>query len=280
MHPVSAPSCSGCFCKQILDMKVTHCPTNKSDKHCVGPSMMVFCQKVCPHRLDLICLSQEVNYLDKKRASPLDFEQLSVYLTDTFDHGFGYPHHHPWTLGDLECRLEAIHELLSPSHSALNTSDAIFQALASASDSTPPSTTVADGARRDILSEVSKAFCEAKQQFVEDGHQYSWSDGSCSWMESPSVGSNEYRHDDVLTYQSFYRNKSTSYAVIITCWASFGQDERTMTLSIGSSACGKMIRMPLIQCSTAASLPLNVQEMFRKEVKNLLLAIFRERNSS
>ena len=241
--------------------------------------MMLFSQKVRPHRLDLIFLLQEVNYLDRMRTLPLDFEQLSVYLTDTFDHGFGYPHQHPWTLGDLECRLEAIQELLSPSQSKLNTSDAIFQALASASDSTPPSTTVADGARRDILGEVSKAFCEAKQQFVEDGHQYSWSDGSCSWMESPSVGSNEYRHDDVLTYQSFFRNKSTSYAVIITCWASFGQDGRTMTLSIGSSACGKMIRMPLIQCSTAVDAPLVLREIFKKEVKNVLLAIYKERKA-
>ena len=261
-------------------MKVTHCPTNKTEKDWIWRSIMLSSHKVGCHRLDLVCLSQELNYLVNKRASPLDFEQMSAYLTDTFDHGFGHPHHHPWTLGDLECRLEAIHELLSPSHSTLNTSDAIFQALASASDSTPPSTTVSDGARRDILGDVSKAFCAAKQQFVEDGHQYSWSDGSCSWMESPSVGSNEYRHDDVLTYQSFFRNKSTSYAVIITCWTSFGQDGRTMTLSIGSSACGKMIRMPLLQCFTAVSAPLKLEKVFRTEVKNVLLAIYKERSAA
>lgn len=234
-----------------------------------------------PHQQQRQALDRVINdaVVSGRKSSPsLDFEQLSVYLTDTFDHGFGHPHHHqPWTLGDLECRLEAILELLSPSQPTFNTADAIFQALASTSDTTPPSTTVTDGARRDALAEVSKAFCEAKQHFVEDAHHFSWSDGWCSWMQSPSVGSNEYRHDDVLTFQSFFRNKSINCAVIITCWTSFAPDGRTMTLSIGSSACGKMIRVPLLQCPTAVSGPLNVREIFGKEVKNLLVGIYKQR---
>ena len=52
-----------------------------------------------------------------------------------------------------------------------------------------------------------------------------------------------------------------------------------MTLSIGSSACGKMIRMPLIQCSSAVDAPLVLREIFKKEVKNVLLGIYKERKA-
>ena len=196
-----------------------------------------------------------------------------------FDHAFGYPHHLPWTVGDLECRLEAIHELLSPAHPTLDTPDAIFEGLASLSDSPSPPSVEASGAQRDILVEASKAFCEAKKYFMERMRNCSWSDGYCTWIASSSIGPTEYRHDDVLIYQSFTRNKSTSYSVIITCLAELSDDRNAITLSVSSSVNGKTIRIPLAERATTSPSPINIRESFNVEVKNLLLAVYKERRT-
>jgi hypothetical protein len=210
----------------------------------------------------------------------LEVDQLRNYLIDTFDRGFGYPHYHLWTINDLECRLESIRELLLPSDPNLNTIDAIFQQLVSISDLAPPISVVANSVQQGAFQKASEAFCQAKKYFLEDRrNQYSWSDGYCTWVAGPLSSVNEYRHDDVLTYQSFSGRMVTSYPVIVTCLASLNEDGYVMTLSIGSSINGKMNRIPIGHFSVAQDYVKEVQENFRTELKNLLLAIYKERKS-
>ncbi|CAF1177851.1 unnamed protein product [Rotaria magnacalcarata] len=83
---------------------------------------------------------------------------------------------------------------------------------------------------------------------------------------------NEYRHDDILTY--YWRNQS--YSIIIICLASINDEGRVITLSIGSTVHGKMIRIPLGQYSIAQDYLTKLQENFSTELKNLLLLIYNE----
>ena len=206
-------------------------------------------------------------------------EQLQIYLIDTFDCAFGYPNYHPWTINDLICRLESISQLLTPTTSELTTISGIFQELASISNSLPTPTITMNGAQRNAFEQASKAFCQAKNYFLQDGpNQYEWSDGYCTWVYSPHSSINECHNDDVLTYHSFRGRTTITYSVIITCLASCIEG-RVMTLSISSNANGKTIRMPIGQYSTAQDYATNVQEKFKTELKNLLLAIYKERTS-
>jgi hypothetical protein len=211
------------------------------------------------------------------RQIPLE-EQLKRYLMDTFDRAFGYPHHHPWTINDLKCRLESILQLLTPIEPKLNTIDAIFQELILMSGSlTTPPITVND-AQRNAFEKASKAFCQAKKHFLENRqNQYEWSDGHCTWVHSPHSSINECRNDDVLTYYSFRGRTTTPYSVIVTCLASCSEEGCVITLSISSNVNGKTIQMPIGQYSTAQDYVTNVQENFITELTNMLLAIYKER---
>jgi len=205
-------------------------------------------------------------------------EQLKMYLMDTFDRAFGYPHYHPWTINDLECRLKSILQLLKPIESELNTIDSIFQKLISISDSLPTPPIAANDAQGRAFEKASKAFFQAKKHFLENGqNQYGWSDGRCTWVHSPHSSINECRNDDVLTYYSLRGRMTTSYSVIITCLANCSEEGRVMTLSISSNVNGKTIQMPIGQYSIAQDYAASAQENFKKELTNLLLAVYRER---
>ena len=216
-------------------------------------------------------------YLDTTQSRLLE-GQLRRYLIDTFDRAFGYPHHHPWTINDLQCRLESILQLLKPIESKLSSIDEIFQELASISDTplSPPLTTY--DAYRDAFEKASKAFVQAKQHFL-NSHQnhYLWFDGHCTWVSNPHSSIKECHNADVLTYQLFQGRKSISYSVIITCWARCSDDGRVMTLCISSDVNGTKIEMPIGQHSTAQDYTNDVQESFLKELTYLLLAIYKER---
>ena len=199
---------------------------------------------------------------------------------DTFDRGFGYPHYYPWMIGDLKSRLESIHELLSPNNAMLDTPDTIFQELTSLSNSTPPPA-IAIGTEQNAFLKASKAFSQAKQYFLRDGQSpYSWSDGYCTWLNNPHNFINECHHDDVLTYHSFRRNMTTNHSVVITCLASLSESRDVISLSIGSSVNGKMIFLPIGHYLIAQEYGTDVQRNFEIELKNLLLAIAKERKSA
>jgi len=205
-------------------------------------------------------------------------EQLKKYLMDTFDRAFGYPHHHPWTINDLECRLESILQLLIPIEPKLNTIDAIFQELKSITDVLPTPPIEVNDTQQDAFEKASKAFCQAKKHFLENGqNQYEWSDGSCTWVHSPHSSINECRNDDVLTYHSVRGRTTTSYSVIVTCLASCSKEGLVMTLFISGNVNGKTIQIPIGQYCTAQDYATNVQENFKTELTNLLLAIYKER---
>ncbi|CAF1173097.1 unnamed protein product [Adineta steineri] len=205
-------------------------------------------------------------------------EHLKMYLMDTFDRAFGYPHHHPWTINDLECRLKSILQLLTPIEPKLDTADGIFQELISISDvvSIPPIAT--SSTQRDAFAKASEAFYQAKKHFLDNGqNKYEWSDGHCIWVYNPHSSINERHNHDVLTYHFTRGRTTTSYSVIIMCLASCSEEGSVMTLSIGSDINGKTIRMPIGQYSTAQDYIADVQEKFKTELRNLLLAIYNER---
>ena len=130
-------------------------------------------------------------------------EQLKTYLTDTFNMAFGYPDYQPWTIGDLEYRLESICEILSSTNPMLNTTERIFQELLSITNtriSVPP---IATNVYHDIFEKASNAFYEAKKHFLEsNGNQYSWSDGGCIWVNNAQTEMNKRQHDDKLILNS------------------------------------------------------------------------------
>ena len=218
--------------------------------------------------------------LDKDGKSSVTLSQLKTYFNDTFDRAFGYPHHPLWTVADLESRLESIRELLLASDSGPNGLDSILQKLTSMED-TPRSLAAVSvrNAEDDAFEKASKAFQEAKQALTTDGqHQYSWSDGRCIWVKIAQSTINERRNDDILMYDYRRGKTSTSFSVIITCLAEYSEG-LVMTLSISSSANGKNIRMPIGQFPIGQDYSKPVQENFRRELENLLLAIYKERKS-
>lgn len=205
-------------------------------------------------------------------------KQLQRYLKETFNRAFGYPHYHPWTINDLKCRLESILELLKPSELKLNTIDAIFQGLMSISNSLPTAPVTTNNAQQDAFEKASKAICQAKKHFLADRQdRYEWSDGRCTWVHSLHSLINEYRSDDVLTYQSFRGRTPISCSIIITCLASSSDEGRVIALSISSNVNGKTIQMPIGQYSTAQDYATDAQENFITELTNLLLAVYKER---
>ena len=204
--------------------------------------------------------------------------QLKTFFNDTFDRAFGYPYHPLWTVVDLESRLESIRELLIASDTRPNGLDEILQELASMEDTPPSLAAVSARNAEDVAFEkASKAFHDAKHALTtDDQHQYSWSDGRCTWMKIAHSTINERRNDDILTYDYRRGKTSTSYSVIITCLAEYSEG-LVMTLSISSSVNGKNIRMPLGQYPIGQDYSKPIQENFRRGLEYLLLAIFKER---
>jgi hypothetical protein len=205
---------------------------------------------------------------------------LKTYLTDTFNIGLGYPEYQPWTINDLECRLESIHELISPSNPKIDTIETAFQNLITASTATVPITPLIPHVLQDIFEKASYAFQQAKTNFSESNlNQYSWSDGSCTWWDSTQIPINERRHDDILTYCSWIRNKSSICSIIITCLATVS-DNGSITLSIGSTVNGKMSRIPIGRYDKNQNYFKEFQDGFIIELKNLLISICKERRAS
>jgi len=210
----------------------------------------------------------------------LEEKQLKTYLIDTFNIGFGYPQHEPWTIGGLECRLESIHELLSSRNPKLDTTDDIFKELISTYNTAVPVSTVTTNADQDIFQKASIAFQQAKtifSKFMND--QYSWSDGSCTWLDSAQTSTNERRHDDILTYYYRDRHMQSSCSIIITCLATLTDEGNGITLSIGSVVNGKMCRIPIGHYSTTQNYIGEFQKYFLTELNNLIVSIAKERRA-
>ncbi|CAF5217159.1 unnamed protein product, partial [Rotaria magnacalcarata] len=169
--------------------------------------------------------------------------QLKTYLIDTFNRAFGFPEYEPWTIDDLECRIKCISQLFTPSDSNLNTIGDIFRSLIPLTTS---SKLISTSDHPAAIQKAANAFTQVKQELLNSNpDQYSWFDGNCTWLNTAQHPMNEYRHDDILTY--YWRNQS--YSIIIICLASINDEGRVITLSIGSTVHGKMIRIPLGQYS-------------------------------
>ncbi|UJR08195.1 hypothetical protein I4U23_012468 [Adineta vaga] len=68
-----------------------------------------------PHQQDEARLSLDNKIARFKKQKLVNIEQIKKYLYDTFNVAFGYPDYQPWSIDDLQIRLESICELLSPS---------------------------------------------------------------------------------------------------------------------------------------------------------------------
>ncbi|UJR16960.1 hypothetical protein I4U23_003858 [Adineta vaga] len=234
---------------------------------------------VLPHQhtrdqLDRI-ISHVAKSINMTEAISLE-EQLKRYLMNTFDRAFGFPSYHPWTIDDLECRLKSILQLLIPTEPKLNTIESIFQELALISNTS--SSTNVDNIYRDVFEKTSKAFCQAKQYFIDtEGNQYEWSDGHCGWIYHPQSSINECYNEDILTYHSIRGRTTVSYSIIVKCLANCSEEGRIITFSMSSDVNGRTIEIPIGEYSTAQDYNSNVEENFGRELKNLLLAVYKER---
>ncbi|CAF3736525.1 unnamed protein product [Rotaria sordida] len=216
-------------------------------------------------------ISRAIQFANANRSVKLEFDQLKTYLIDTFNRAFGFPEYEPWTIDDLECRIKSIWELLISDDSKLNTIEDIFQNLFRLTTSSQLIGTSAY--HPTAIQKAADAFSQVKQEFLKShANQYMWFDGNCTWLNSAQHSMNEYRHDDILTY--YCRNQN--YSIIITCFTSINDEGRIVTLSIGSTVHGKMIRIPLGQYSIAKDYVTQLQEIFNRELKNLLLSIYNE----
>jgi hypothetical protein len=219
-------------------------------------------------------------YLDVNKKQFLEETQLKTYLTDTFNIGFGYPQHQPWIINDLECRLESIRELLSPRNPKLNTTEVIFKELISTYNTTMPTSSTTTNIQHDIFQKASIAFQQAKTSFSKSTNdQYSWSDGSCKWLDSTQTSMNERRHDDILTYYSRDRHISSSCSIIITCLATLIDEENCIALSIGSAVNGKMSRIPIGHYSKSQNYMVEFEKRFIIELNNLIISIAKEQRA-
>ena len=211
---------------------------------------------------------------------PLEELQLKNYLFDTFSIAFGYPQHSPWFINDLQCRLESIHELLSPRNPRLDTTETVFGDLISISHLTRDIPAAITNAPQGAFQKAAMAFQLAKKNFLSlYNHQFFWFDGGCKWVESIEMGENERRHDDVLTYeyQDRARRLSGNFSIIITCIATLADGGNLITLSLGSSVNGKICRIPIGRYSIAQNIAADVQKNFAMELGNLIKSIAKER---
>jgi hypothetical protein len=203
-----------------------------------------------------------------------------TYLTDTFNIGFGYPQHQPWTISDLGCRLESIRELLSPRDPKLNTTDTIFKDLISTYNTAVSAPINTTDVHYDILQKASIAFQKAKTHFSKhNDNQYTWSDGSCIWLDSTQTSTNERRHDDILTYYYRDRHMLSNFSIIITCFVTLIDQGNRVTLSIGSAVNGKMSRIPIGHYSKTQNYMGEFEKNFIIELNNLIISISKERKA-
>jgi hypothetical protein len=216
-------------------------------------------------------------HLDSTGKQPIKQTQLKTYLIDTFSIAFGYPHRQPWSIGDLECRLESIHELISPRNPKMDSADAIFQDLLSTSNIT---VSILPDDHQDIFQKASNAFYQAKTKFSKmNENEYSWSDGSCVWLDSTQTPMNERRHDDILTYHSRDRRMLNSFSIIITSLATLSADGNIMTLSIGSTTNGRMSRIPIGRYVQSKDYLAEFLVDFTIELNNLFISVCKERKA-
>lgn len=201
---------------------------------------------------------------------------MKAYLFDTLNVAFDYPHHQPWTINDLQCRLESIRELLLPRDRQLNTTDAILDKLLSMSPSAASSTPKSSSSPSNIFARAADAFQQAKKEFVDTNKDYSWSDGVCIWLDSTL---NERRHDDILIYERHERRQLITYSLILTSFASVSADGDCITLSIGSAVNGKMSRIPIGCYSKAQNFTGEFRKNFTAELNRLLISIAKERQA-
>jgi hypothetical protein len=210
----------------------------------------------------------------------MDESQLKRYLVDTFNIGFGYPEYQPWTINDLECRLEAIRELLSPRNRTLTTTDAIVKDLASAHNIPLPTTSTTTNIHQDIFEKAAIAFQKGKTNFSNSSNdQYLWSDGGCRWLDSTQTAMKERRHDDILTFEYRDGRMSGRCSIIITCLATLTDKDTCITLSINSAVNGRIIRIPIGCYSTSQNFTMDVQKNFVIELDNLIKSIAKERRN-
>ena len=202
-------------------------------------------------------------------------------LIDTFNRAFGYPDYRPWTLLDLQVRLEMIHELISPSNPKDRSVSTIFDDLRSIPDT---KSVVKNPALNDLrsraLDRAADAFCKAKRMFVEtDPDHLDWSNKNCVWMDSSDGLMREFRYDDILTHYKTQRGVPMNYSMIITFIARLSDNDRMITLSIGGNVNGKNVQVPIILDSTARDFTTNVTTSFPIELKTLLFTICNEKKS-
>jgi hypothetical protein len=209
----------------------------------------------------------------------MDESQLKRYLVDTFNIAFGYPQYQPWTISDLECRLESIRELLSPRNPKLNTTEAIFKNLASTQNNPLPASSTTINVHQDIFQKVAIAFQEAKRNFSNSNDQYSWSDGGCTWLDSTQTAMNERRHDDILTFDYRDGRMAGRCSIIITCLATLTDKKTCITLSISSPVNGRISRIPIGCYSRTQNFKMDFQKNFIIELDNLIKSIAKERRT-
>ncbi len=201
-------------------------------------------------------------------------------MIDAFDTGFDCRDYEPSTINSLERRLESIQELLLPSNPNLMTTEAIFQELFSICNTPAPVLSMGTSIHQDIFEKASNAFYEAKKVFLETNpNQYSWSEGTCTWLNNAYSTNNERRHDDILTYHVLNRGTSSSYSIIITCLATVSNDGNTIKLSVGSPINGEMIQMPIGHYGKAENYMTEFKRKFINELDNLLKSILKQRKA-
>jgi hypothetical protein len=212
----------------------------------------------------------------------MQVDQLKTYLTDTFNKAFGYPDYQPWTIGELEYRLESICEILSSTNPMLNTTERIFQELLSTMNTIIPIPLSATDVFHDIFEKASNAFYEAKNHFVvSNGNQYSWSDGGCTWVNTAETAMNARQHDDKLIFTARNGYTPSSCSIIISCLATVGNRSsgNIVTLSIGSPINGQVNRIPIGQYRKNQNYTAEFKDNFIVELKNLIISICKQRKA-
>lgn len=207
--------------------------------------------------------------------------RLKTYLMDTFDRAFGYPKHQPWTLCDLQVRLEVLHNLLVPGK-IYNSCSAVFQDLALMSGNrttnTAHSSLLDHG--RNAFETAARVITEAKRAFVaKNPNHYRWSSGDCAWIDASTATSVQCQHNDILIYASLINGRLVDEHLMITFFAQLSENHRMITISIGTTCFGKDVRIPVVYQGEGEDYSNTFQERFETEFKSLLVAIKKERES-
>jgi hypothetical protein len=162
----------------------------------------------------------------------------------------------------------------------LDATDAIFQELLANSIITAPTATVTPDIHQDIFQRALNAFQKAKTSFSEfNQNKYSWADRGCACFDDTQTLTNERRHDDILTYFSWKANQSSSCSIIITWLAIVDDNENIIILSIGSTANGKMSRIPIGRYGKNQDYINEFEDTFIIGLQNLIISICKERKA-